>query len=159
KAPNGHFYSNKAPGAVMLGLPMFALTDVLARRYDDRRRDVQGRLPYPRYVQQLIEMLWLQVVPFMMLVLWLVRRVQSVGTDGAAFHFFALAAFLGNTAAIYMNCNFGHGVASILFLAGFYAWYERQYLLTGAFVGFSLCCDYGVAFALPFVVVSTFWRE
>ena len=26
-APNGHYYSNKAPGAVLLGLPMFAATD------------------------------------------------------------------------------------------------------------------------------------
>jgi hypothetical protein len=159
KAPNGHFYSNKAPGAVFLGLPIFALTDVLARVYDAPRLDDRRRLPYPRYVQQLAEILWLQIVPFFALVLWICRRLQQEEADRSAVHFFALAALFGNTAAIYMNSNFGHGVASMLFLGAVFFWYERRYPLTGVFLGFSLLSDYGVVFTLPFFLIATLWRE
>jgi hypothetical protein len=159
KAPNGHFYSNKAPGPVFLGLPVFALTDVLAHFYDAPRLDVHRRLPYPRYVQQLTQILCLQIIPFFVLVLWVCRRLQKDRVDPSAVHFFALASLFGNTAAIYMNSNFGHGVASLLFLGAVFFWYERRYLLTGMFLGFSLLSDYGVVFALPFFPIATLWRE
>mgnify|MGYP003693591663 CR=1 FL=1 len=75
---------------------------------------VIGACRDPRYVQQLAQILWLQIVPFFVLVLWVCRRLLKDGVDLSAVHFFALASFFGNTAAIYMNSNFGHGVAALL---------------------------------------------
>lgn len=153
-APNGHYYSNKAPGAVLLGLPMFALTDSLVRFAQRNRIDERGRAPQPGYADYLPLMLWLQILPFAFLVLLISRRLPSPER-----HFFALAALFGNTAAIYMNSNFGHGVASALFLGAAWFWWERRYELTGLFLSWALLSDYGVAFALPFFVIATALRE
>jgi hypothetical protein len=153
-APNGHYYSNKAPGPVLLGLPMFALTDAVVRFVQRDRIDQRGRAPQPGYADYLPLMLWLQILPFAFLVLLIARELPSPER-----HFFALAALFGNTAAIYMSSNFGHGVASLLFLGAAWFWWERRYGLTGFFLSWALLSDYGVAFALPFFLIATVMRE
>ncbi len=157
RAPDGHLYSNKAPGPVLLGLPMFALTDLFVLPFAPK--DSLQRAPEPTYWQHLLLMLWLQLIPAMGLVLYASRRLLERGADPAAVHFFALAALFGNTAAAYMNSNFGHGVASLLFLGAALAWWDQRYAWTGLLLGASLLSDYGVAFALPFFILATAWRE
>lgn len=160
-APNGHYYSNKAPGPVLLGLPAFAVTELvsLPLATSSGKIDWLGRAPQPGYVPHLVVMLWLQLIPFFLLVLWCTAWLLRAGVPRSAAHFFALAAFFGNTAAIYMNSNFGHGVSAVLFLAAVLAWIERRFLIVGAFLSWALLSDYGVAFALPFFFLATLLRE
>lgn len=161
KAPNGHYYSNKAPGAALLGLPIFAITDFfsLSLAHLNHKIDEKGRAPQPGYFPHVIVMLFLQLVPFGLLVLSIGRWMHSKGISNGAVTFFALASLFGNTAVFYMNSNFGHGISAILFLAAFFNWYRGNYLLTGIFLAWCLLSDYGVAFALPFFLGATLWRE
>src|SRR5581483_9954759 len=59
-APNGHYYSNKAPGPVFLGLPMFALADAVVLPFSPK--DEKGRAPQPGYAEHVLLMLWLQLL-------------------------------------------------------------------------------------------------
>jgi len=62
--------------------------------------------------------------------------------------FFALAAFFGNTAAIYMNCYFGT-VSQPCFSAAFFV-DKQRYLYAGLFFSWALLSDTEWLFALPF---------
>ena len=159
RAPGGDYYSNKAPGPVFLSLPLFALTEALALPLQIHQRDENGRVPQPAYWQHIAVLLFLQILPFFFLVLLCVRRLGELGAGPAAQHFFALAAFFGNTAAVYMNSHFGHGIASLLFLGALLSWLDRRLPLSGLLLSLSLLSDYGVAFALPFFLAATIWRE
>ncbi|MGZ3654095.1 MAG: hypothetical protein ACXVB9_04920 [Bdellovibrionota bacterium] len=158
-APNGHYYSNKAPGPVFLGLPLMLALDAVIIPLQSHRLDERGRAPQPPYAEYLLLMLWMQIIPFFLLVLYICHRLENIEVPQPAIHFFALAAFFGNTAAIYMNSNFGHGVAGLLFLGAFFFWWEKRYVLAGLFLSWALLCDYGVAFALPFFLIATILRE
>jgi hypothetical protein len=159
RAPNGKLYSNKAPGAVFIALPIFALCDQLAFATQAKYIDGQGRIPAPGYFEHLILVFSTQLLPFFFLVLWISHRLLAGGASLPAVHFFALAAFFGNTAAIYMNCFLGHGVAAWLFLGAYFTWHERRYLYAGLFLSWALLSDYGVTFALPFFFLATLLRE
>ncbi|HEY8278671.1 MAG TPA: hypothetical protein VIH99_03555 [Bdellovibrionota bacterium] len=158
-SPNGHTYSNKAPGAVFLGLPFFALTEAVVLPLNAKKIDDKGRVPAPGYGQHLFLILCLQMIPYLLLVLWLANQLKEKGAGKNAVLFFTLASLFGNTAAIYMNCNFGHGLAALLFLAAYFFWSERRYVLAGLFVSWTLLTDYGIAFALPLFLAATVWRE
>jgi hypothetical protein len=159
RAPSGHYYSNKAPGPIFLALPFFAVTEIFSRALNQNRLDAQGRMPAPGYFPHIVVMLATQLLPFFFLVLWIAHWMIRNRLPPSSVHFFALAAFFGNTAAFYMNSNFGHGVSAVLFLAAFFCWLEKRSLLLGLFLSWSLLCDYGVAFTLPFFLLATFLRE
>ena len=158
-SPNGHYYSNKAPGAALLGYPVFALLDYPVLFAQQAKKDPQGRVPEPGYLELTFLSLIMQLLPFTLLVLFAARTLAARGTSLTALHFFALAALFGNTAAIYMNCYFGHGLAAIFFFAGFYAWLLGNYRWSGFFVAATLLTDYGGATVLPFFLLATIWRE
>ncbi|MGE3261543.1 MAG: hypothetical protein AB7K68_07175 [Bacteriovoracia bacterium] len=157
-APNGHYYSNKAPGGALLGLPAFALLDY-PTRLPNKKIDAQGRAPEPGYLQLTLFNLLMQLLPFAFLVLYAGRKLQERGVSSSGLHFFALAAFFGNTAAIYMNCYFGHGLAALLFLAAMLAWLERRYAWASFFFAATMLTDYAGACVIPFFLLATFWRE
>jgi hypothetical protein len=101
----------------------------------------------------------MQILPFCWLVIIASRRMLERGVPRAGVHFFALAAFFGNTAAIYLNCYFGHGLAGLFFLAALYTWLERSYAWASCFFAATMLTDYGGACAVPFFILATLWRE
>lgn len=157
-APSGHYYSNKAPGGVLLGYPVFAALDYPVLLFN-QSYDENGRAPEPGYLELTLFNLLMQLLPFSFLVLYASSKLEAQGVPRAGVHFFALTALLGNTAAIYMNCYFGHGLAALLFLAGFLAWLERKYLGAAFFLAATMLTDYGGACLIPFFVLATLWRE
>lgn len=158
-APNGHYYSNKAPGGALLGLPAFALLDYPTLFLNRNLRDPQGRAPEPGYLELTLFNLLMQMLPFALLVIFAARRMRERGISPAGVHFFALACLFGNTAAIYMNCYFGHGLAALFFLAGLYTWLEARYAWAAFFFASCMLTDYAGACAIPFFLLATFWRE
>jgi len=154
-APSRHFYPNKAPGGVLLGLPAFALVD-FPTRWLDHTRDSFGRAPPPSPLELTLFCFLMQVLPFALLVFFLSSEFRG---NPAPVHFFALAALFGNTAALYMNTYFGHGLAALLMLGCFAAWLRARYALSGALIAACLLTEYGTAFVLPFFLLATLWRE
>jgi hypothetical protein len=157
-APSGHYYSNKAPGGALLGLPAFALLDYTVL-WTNNKLDTQGRAPEPGYLELTLFNLLMQMLPFALLVIYASKRMLEIGVPKAGVHFFALAALFGNTAAIYMNCYFGHGLAGLFFLAAVFFWLERKYAWASCFFAATMLTDYGGACAIPFFVLATLWRE
>jgi hypothetical protein len=157
RAPDGHYYPNKAPGGVLLGLPVFALMDIPLLAVAPR--DAAGRAPEPGYLEQVILVLCTQLLPFALLVLFLSERLARAGAPGGATRFFAVCALFGNTAAIYLNTYFGHGLAALLFLACFWFWLERRYALSAFFFGLCALTDYGAATVAPFFLLAVLARE
>lgn len=157
-APNGHYYSNKAPGGALLGLPVFALLD-LPVLMANHKIDQQGRAPEPGYLELTLFNLLMQLIPYSLLVLYAARRMEERGVARAGLHFFALAAFFGNTAAIYLNCYFGHGLAGLFLLGAFLFWLDRSYALASALFACTMLTDYAGACMIPFFILATLWRE
>lgn len=157
-SPNGHYYSNKAPGSALFGFPVFALIDYPVRALAPSG-DEQRRAPPPELWELWLLCLVMQLIPFSLLVLYLARYLEEQGAPPPAVHFFAVAALFGNTAGLYMGTYFGHGLASIFFLASFLFWLRRRYLVCAFFAGASLLTDYGTAALLPFLGIATLFRE
>lgn len=153
KSPNGNYYSNKAPGADLLGLPVFAATELLVAPFETKKRDEKGRRPQPGYFQSTVLILCLQLLPFCWLILLISRWLESSGISGWRIHLFAVAALFGNTAAILMNSWFGHGLAAWLMLAFSWLTLRKKYAAAGLALGFSLLTDYGGTLAFPFALV------
>jgi hypothetical protein len=158
-SPNGHYYQNKAPGSIFLGLPVFAVTDLVERHTGADRRDAAGRLPEPGYLTHIALVLTVQLLPFSLLVLLVGRELAARGVSHTAQHVFALAALFGNTASILMNSYFGHGLAAVLFLAAFLFWLQRRWALAGLCVSWCVLSEYGGLFVLPAFVMATMYRE
>jgi hypothetical protein len=158
-SPNGHYYSNKAPGAALFGLPIFSVLDYPVRLAQEGRRDTQGRVPEPGYLELTIFNVLMQIAPFSFLILSLSLALYRRGSTVSGMHFFALAALFGNTAAIYMNCYFGHGLAAIFFLAGFASWLWGRYGWAGFFFAATMLTDYGGACVIPFFLIAALYRE
>lgn len=158
-APNGNIYSNKAPGGMLLGLPIFWPVDAIASLLHRGPLDSQGRRPEPGYVPMLLLVLCTQILPFGFLVLKMGERMRAWGFSTSAIHFFGLASLFGNTAAIYMNSYFGHGLAAVLFLAFALAWYDRNYFWAALYLSFALLTDYVAVVAIPIFALLTLWRE
>lgn len=159
QSPNGHFYSNKPPGGLFVGLPVFAATDLPALYLKRDQKDKFGRVPEPNYAQHLLLILFTQLLPFSFLVLLISKDLETSGVSLAARHFFALAALFGNTASIYMNSYFGHGMSGMFFLAAYFFWHHRRWAWSAFFLSFCLLNDYGTIFVLPAFVAATLWRE
>ena len=158
-SPNGKTYSNKAPGGMMVGLPVFWATDLVVSGLYRGPLDEKGRKPAPGYLQVLILILLTQILPFSFLVIYGAEKLASWGFSQASQHYFALAAFFGNTAAIYMNTYFGHGLAALLFLGFFIFWIERRYALASCLFAFGMLTDYVGIAILPVFIFVTLLRE
>jgi len=158
-SPTGHYYQNKAPGSVFLGIPVFALTDLLERHTGSNLRDEEGRLPAPGYLTHIVLVLTVQLLPFSVLVLLIGRELAARGVTTAGQHFFALAALFGNTASMLMNSYFGHGLAAVLFLAAFLFWLQRRWTLSAVCLSWCVLTEYGALFVLPAFAVATVYRE
>jgi hypothetical protein len=158
-SPNGHYYSNKAPGGALLGLPVFALLDAPTRWLQRGKIDEHGRAPQPPYFEHLLLVLLTQLLPFSLLVLLAGRALREQGTPPAGVLFFGLAALFGNTAALYLNCYFGHGMAALFFLTSYLFWLRQHYALAGAFLAATALTDEGGPCVIPIFALATLWRE
>jgi len=146
---DGHVYSNKAPGAAMLAVPVSrALELVLFVRGDEPTRR-------PPLAYQVLLSFLLQALPFALTVLLVDVFLERRGAGLAARHLACLGALWGTTASSYMNVFFGHGLTAWLLIGLTLAAAEGRHFLSGLLYGLALLSDYAVAvLLLPFVVGS-----
>ena len=159
RTPDGHYYSNKAPGPMLLGYPVFWVVDkALTGHHPDRAARDRLRLEYSWLTFKLLSML-LQVLPFFVLVLMSLRWLEDRGVSRAALHVSCVAMLFGNTATLFMNTYFGHAMAANAVLALVLCLLSRQYTGSGLAFGLALLADYGSAALLPGFALAVALRE
>jgi hypothetical protein len=153
-APNGKYYSNKAPGTILLGLPIFFVADEIHRPFEQTPAD--GIRPQPEYFQSTTVSFFLQTLPFAILVLLVSAWMMQSWISAEAAFFFLFAALFGNTAIIFMNSYFGHGLSAVLQLSGLFLLFRKKFGWSGFFFSLSLLADYAFAFQIPALLVALF---
>jgi hypothetical protein len=157
--PDGKKYSNKAPGPMLLGLPVFWAIELFTQFDKKVERDNEGnRIELPGATTKTILSLLMQVLPFLGILFLIFNQSQYLfkGTTP----FWLIALLFGQTNSIYMNSYFGHGLASIMFLSMIFSLRNKNIKLVGLFFGLSLLCDYGVGILLiPLLIYIYFTME
>ena len=145
QTPDGHYYSNKAPGPMLIGLPVFWGMDQLTKLNGKRNVDKQGRLQAPGWLHKTAVCFFLQILPFALLLFFVTEYLFRQDRGESAVHFVAIAILFGNTAALFMNNWFGHGITALFLLAAVLAMKRRKFLIMGLTYGLALLSDYGAA--------------
>ena len=154
RTPDGHYYSNKAPGPMLLGFPVFLLVDQIPRIWEHGYRDENGLRSFPGYFEKTTVSFFLQIVPLILLVFLILQWMVERGQSSAAQLFFVLAVFFGNTAALYMNNYSGHAFEAILVLAILYSILAKKFYWAGFFAGAAQLSDYGFGMQIPALAVA-----
>jgi hypothetical protein len=153
----GRVYSNKAPGAALLGVPGYAAARLVAGP------------PSPRSIRPtLTAMRWLAAtLPLLLLALgfgWAARRLGATGSRAAGAVF---ALLFATPLFTYGLLNFSHALtAACLFGAWVLLFVERRELAAGALIGLAVLAEYPCAVAgrivaggLPFAVVLALYNH
>lgn len=149
RPPDGHYFSNKAPGPTLLAVPLHLPVDavVVAHAKDRKERDARRKEARDAILSYLA--IALQAIPFALLVLLVAEALVRRGASRRAVELAALAMLFGNTASLLMNMFFGHGMAALFTLAVALAMLEGRLVLAGLFFGLDVLTDYGSALFLP----------
>ncbi len=154
RTPDGRHFSNKPPGPMLLGFPVFWLFDnwMTIPAADRAERD-ELRVRY-RDAGLLLLSLLLQVLPFAVLSALTLGHLREQRVSQQGLRIAALALLFGNTAAVFMNSYFGHAMAAVGTLGICLALLQNRMGLVGFWFGIALLCDFGAAmFALPLFAV------
>jgi hypothetical protein len=151
-APDGHYYSNKAPGAALLALPFYLPVDalVVAHAGDRATRDAR-RLQARDAVLDYLAIV-MQVIPFALLVMVGASLLTTAGASRPALELAALAVLFGNTASLLMNMFYGHGLTVVLTLGLALAGHRRRFFWVGLLLGLAVLTDYSSALFAPIVL-------
>lgn len=152
RTPDGHHYSNKAPGPMFLGFPLFAAYE-WTRRWVGPERPVPDTTRVPATEQRIISF-GTQILPLFALCLVLLHALRDA--SARARHFAVIAVLFGHTASLYMGCFFGHGMTVIFALATALALWLRWWTVVGLCFGFTLLCDYSGGMLLPGLLIAGF---
>lgn len=107
----GHWYSDKAPGSALLGVPVYALETAVTRA-------IGGGIPQPTDAVQALAFVE-SAIPTVILVLLLARFLAVAVGEGWAL-LVALGYGLASIAFPFATMFFGHALAAALLFAAFY---------------------------------------
>lgn len=159
RTPDGHYYSNKAPGPMLLAYPVFWVVDkCLTFREPDRAGRDQVREARSALILQLLSFLF-QVVPFTIIVLLALAWLEQCGASPPALHVSCVAMLFGNTASLFMNSYFGHAMAATCVLALGLGLLRRRYVWCGLAFGLALLADYSCAVLFPAFLAAVLIQE
>lgn len=149
QAENGHYYSNKAPGPMLVGFPIFWLIDHVKLLVDHNFEKDYRRKETLGYEHKVLIPLLFQILPICLLVFFLARYLESTGVKPIAITFMTVAILFGNTASLLMTTWFGHGFAACLVLGLFLSIFYKKWMLSGLLLGFAILSDYSVGLFIP----------
>ncbi len=152
--PEGHYYSNKAPGPMLLGFPTFFVIDQIPRLWEKGFRDEFNQRHVPGYFQKTWTSFLNQIVPLLLLLAFIVRWLNSLGIARSTQIYFLLATFFGSTASMYFNNYSGHGLNAILQLGLLFTLLLGRYRWVGFFAGAALLSDYSFVVQIPAFLVA-----
>ncbi len=157
QASNGHYYSNKAPGPMLIGFPVFWLIDhikLLAEK-DFKYKDKKTI----GYEHKVIMPLLFQIIPLCILTFLIARYLMSTGVSNIGITFTIIAILFGNTASLLMTTWFGHGFAACLVLGLLLSLLYKKWSLSGLLLGFSILSDYSVGLLIPGLILYLIYLE
>lgn len=159
QTPDKHYYSNKAPGPMLLGLPVFWYLDRQITAFAPNRGERDGaRIANRESVLQTLSFTT-QALPYALVVLWVLRTLQKRRVPVAAVHVCAVALLFGNTASLLMSVFFGHAMAAMFVLASFLALHHKRYGQAGLYLGLGMLCDYAAALLLLPTAIVMLWEQ
>lgn len=155
--PDGKLYSNKAPGPILLGLPIFWVIDELVLGSIDRndREAVYQKRKKSKDAYYVPLCLFLQIIPFV----WIVLKLLAFLPQGSPQVLFVGLCFFANTASNFMNTYFGHGFAAVWLLYMLYGVLASSWFQIGLGFGLALLSDYGAAVFFPALVALGFKNQ
>jgi hypothetical protein len=150
---DGHYYSDKAPGATFLSLPAYAVarTAFSGSRYaTDGPRRTTATIGDAILIGTLVS----SGLPFLAILLIFVSRLQAVAGPGAVASPRLIAVWLlyGSYVFVYADYFFGHVLAALLVLVGYICLFER-----GAPVAAGLALGGAVFTEYPCLVALVLW--
>jgi hypothetical protein len=158
QTPDGHYYSNKAPGPALLGYPLFLLMDKISTLGAKNREERDRKRLEDRSAVLHALSVATQAIPYGLIVLGLIAALGRMGLPVRALHVAALALLFGNTGSLFMNTYCGHGMATTFVVALLLAWHKNRPFLVGLFFGLATLCDYGAALLL-LPLLWVLWRR
>lgn len=154
---DGHYYSNKAPGAALLGAPIYALMRAraaLAGREPPDHRSVMHGLAFA-----------IAGVPTVLLALLLLRFLRPLVGEGWALAV-TLGHALGTIAFPFATMFFGHAASALFLFAAFYMlWRWREDgrwwrpVVAGGLAGWAVLVEYPTALGVGLLLVYAFWTS
>lgn len=154
RTPDGHYYSNKAPGPMLLGFPTFFVLDQMSRIWEKPGREENGLRHPPGYFHKTYTSLLNQVLPLLILMAMILVWLSQERVSRATQNFFVLAVFFGSTVSMYYNNYSGHAFNAILQLGLLYALVRRTYAWAGFFAAAALLSDYSFGAQIPGFVLA-----
>jgi hypothetical protein len=154
RTPDGHYYSNKAPGPMLLGFPVFIVMDQVPRLWEKGFRDEHGHRHAPGYFTKTWVSYLNQVLPLLILMALILSWLDRRGASPAAMIFFSIAALFGSTVSMYLNNYSGHGFEAVMQLGALFALLTGSFAWSGFFAGAALLSDYGFGVQIPAYVVA-----
>lgn len=154
---NGHFYSNKAPGPMLLGFPIFLAVDKIVLSFNP-----DSKLSPPTSSERSLLNLFIQVFPIALLSVFLMGLLKGHGRNETDILMSFILFFFGTTASLFYNSFMGHGLAAMFSFALVIFIFKKKYFLVGLFFGFTLLCDYlsGVyLIPLVFLIPLKKWKD
>lgn len=154
KAPDRPYYTNKAPGPVLLAIPVFMpvyTAHLVVASYADQPLPVTRKQIQPVYEPLLS---WaLQVAPYAavmyLIYQWMVREKYSVLSQ----HYTLLAIGFGNTISLMMNAFWGHPTAAVFGLLAALLFMRHSFFWAGFFIGWAALSDYPMVIPALFVTL------
>jgi uncharacterized membrane protein YsdA (DUF1294 family) len=155
----GHYYSNKAPGPMLLGWPFYKVWEIFRIQTDSVEARNERRLQLQDEISFILSIL-LQCIPLIFLLNHFFKReFTRKKTLLAQSVFLILAICFGSTGAFFFNTYFGHAFAVISVLGFLMYWRERQFLVSGFFLALGVLSDYGSILMIPAALVAQIFSK
>lgn len=150
RTPDGHYYSSKAPGPILLGYPLYWVLDHLitvgatTRAQRDARRVLLKGTTIP------LVCFALTMIPLAIVAAYWILVLSQMQISLFALHLTAVLLLFGNTTCVFMNCFFSHGLTGAYALILAAVLYQRKFFWVGTLFGWLVLSDYSsVLFLLP----------
>ncbi len=153
QTPDGHYYSNKAPGPMLLGFPAFFVLDQIPRLWEKGFRDENGHRHTPGYFQKTWLSFLNQIFPLLCLMAVILIWMDTQKIRRTTQLFFVLSVFLGSSVSLFYNNYFGHAFNAILQLGLLFALFRSNYKWVGFFAGAALLSDYSFVMQIPALAI------
>jgi hypothetical protein len=149
RTPDGHYFSNKPPGPVLMAFPFYWVYDgIVTREARSRAERDEIRYAHTRRSQHWISLLF-QVIPMAIVLFFVFLRLEERGVSQRGLDIAAVTALFANTASLYSNIYFGHAMSAWLVLALFLSLDSKRYGKAGFILGWLLLTEYTLVVLLP----------
>lgn len=154
QTPDGHFYSNKAPGPILIAAPFFfSIVKLGFSRVENRSERERLLIKYKASWLKLFSYLF-QLLPFMFIGYFWSLKLLEQKVDLPTVCLSLAALLFGNTAAVFMSAFYGHGMTAVWVLSMVLCARFQKYYGVGLCFGFAVLTDYSaILFALPLLLL------